>query len=331
MLNRYLDVAYGTFLEEIPEITANTKIYKFKKEEKTLYALVEMRQRIHENEVIKALYVTSFSVDIAEDEAKAFVDRNDIKIFIYGEHNEFINSIIQEAEIPNREEPDNITYRIRTAFEEIKRVEFIIDYEILFELGDFGIGDKVIAEQIPSAKVRLETCEEMDIQIKNIDCSKTDNCVEFIDGKLQLTDEAYNKQDYLPVLDSQLITFPINVTVEIDGSDVVFGEYVKLNILNTELMRQNLEDSVQTSMSIMDAIIEVDDKTMENTSDIELIAEAIFELDEIINAQSPAVASYGTGHTLSVFELLWLRWITTGRKTIEQCPEVYRANIQKQL
>ena len=332
MLNRYLDVAYGTFLEEIPEITANTKIYKFKKEEKTLYALVEMRQRIHENEIIKALYVTSFGVDIVDDEARAFVNRNDIKLFIYGEHNEFINSVIQEAEILNRDEPDNITYRIRTTFEEIKRVEFIIDYEILFELGDFGIGDKVITEQIPSAKVRLETGEEVDIQIKNIDCTNTENCVEFINGKLQLTNKAFNKQDYLPVLDSEVTSFPINVTVEIDDIDIVLEKYIKLNILNTKLMRQNLEDSAQTSMSIMGAVVEVDNKTMENASDIELIAEAIFELDEMINNQSHvARAAFDMKRGLSIFELLWLRWITTGRKTIEQCPEMYRANIQKQL
>ena len=330
MLNRYLDVACGTFLEEIPEITANTKIYKFKKEEKTLYALVEMRQKIHENQIIRALYTTSFGVDIAKDEARAFVNRNDIKIFLYGEQNEFINNVIQEAEILNKDEPTNITYRVRTTFEEIKRVDFIIDYNTLFELGDFTIGDKVVDEQTPLVKVLLETGEEIKVEIKNIDCVNTDNCVQFTNGKLQLTNKAFNKQDILPVLTNETITFPISVTIDIDEHEVILEEYVKLNIINTKLMRQNLQDSVETTMSIMNAVVEVDEKTIENTSDIELIAEAIFELDEMINSQSPAPISNGELR-LSIFELLWLRWIVTGRKTIDQCPEAYRANIQKQL
>lgn len=328
MLNRKLSITIGNFSEPNPNFSEKSIFYKLLKGEQVIYALTELVGEPTINDVYAYIYSTLYNIEIGADDAVGFIDRDDIKLFIYGEQNEFINSVIYNQEIINGE----IVLTEVLKFGELKEVSLTLGFETHVKINGFYLGDRVIKTSKPEVRAILDTNEVLVADVINIDCSRTEGLIEFVNGSLQLTKKGMKIPELYPIKLTNDITIPVTLQTQIDTETVFIDENLTITVLNEGQMRQNVEDNLANTECLFEAVAEVDTKALETILDVEILADAIFEIDSRLCEMGVSGFSDTLKTTnVTAIHQLWARWIKTGKRTVDECPEVHRDIVIKMI
>lgn len=272
---------------ELKNVTPNTKMYKVIIENTFVYVLVEFIADIDENLLYKEIYKAIQMNTVNVNEAIAVTYRSDIKIFIYGKQNEFINQVITESEV---------------CFEKQKEVTIRLDYS-------YRVNNNIINNEeegiIPVLSIDLESGSSLDLEIAEYSIN---NPLYMKDGKI--------------FCDFAKLSIPKINARETEHCSVTLKAYVDNELRSFDSWIDVLVDNTEEIQSYKDNTLK----------DIELIADALFEIDaKLLALDINEVSLMRTITDKNAIANMWVRWIKTNRKTIDECPEKYVDYVKSQL
>jgi len=272
---------------ELKNVTENTKLYHIAINNKSLYVLIQFVLPITEDNLNKELYKSAVMNDIDNVSSKALTYRNDIKIFLYGEDNLFINEVIKESKV---------------TFSEPVKKDITLNYSHRL------VNNHIANEEGISPELYIDL--ETGIQLKL-------NIEEYI-----LNDPLYLKDNKV-FCNYDKLALPRLTPKETEYCNIVLKAYV-----DNEL--KSFESDIYISIDNTEQL----KKEKENTlTDIELIADALFEIDNKLNAQEIDLLNVISTKDKSsnCMADMWVRWIITKRKTLEECPEKYLDYVKSRI
>lgn len=270
--------------EELKNVTQNTKLYKIAINNKTTYVLVQFIELIAEYDLNKALYKAIDMNELDTVSSIAITNREDIKIFLYGEDNVFIKQVIAES---------NVVF----SSEEKKEIKLDYSYRLVNDVmykNEEGI--------IPELFLDIETGESLKININSFDISEP---LYTKDGKIYCDYEKLSLPK-LSVKETEML--PISIKTIIDDELKVFDSFIYVSIDNTETLKN---------------------EKLNTKKDIELIANVLFEMDKAF-AENVETYIDNTKDVNHIAEM-WLHWIKTNRKTIDECPKKHLSYITNMI
>lgn len=218
-------------------------------------------------------------------------------VFIYNKDSEFINGILASAAVP-------------MSFEwNMKEVNIPCSIQISESIEPIYASEEKRASRIGLFLVNNFN-ETMEVNLEDYEVEIGSSSLKFKDGFISLIDAEL--KDKNPIEPTTRVKVPVCINIKTKEYEGSKSASILVIYDNTQEIKSN-NLNLQLSSKLF-------------SGDIEALANAIFEIDEKLML-SKNVLSADNSYLIE----LWIRWIQTGRKTLDECPEQYLAIVKEIL